>query len=106
MSAKKRGFIWIKMRGERPNPRLMPIEWSSKAELNKTLKAELTKWAKVVWKNQGALVDVTTLDTPRGGSITVNGESEPCCRFGIGDGKREATPQPVDALFAVDGIRR
>lgn len=105
MSVKKTGFIWIKIRGERPNPRLMPVEWTSKTDLNRILKFELTKWAKVVLKNQGASVDVTTLDTERGGSITINGETEPCCRFGVGDGAREATPPPVEALFALDGAK-
>lgn len=75
----------------------------TRAERNRLVKVSVTAWAKNVWKSQSVVVDVTTLDLDRGGVITINGETEACCKFWLEPFIPK--PAPVSALFAVGGAR-
>lgn len=101
MSQRKHAYVCVKIRGERPAPRIIAVSWMTKAERNRLVKVNVAAWAKTVWKSQNVVVDVTTLDFDKGGLITINGESEAVCRFWL-----EAfipKPTPISALFAAGG---
>lgn len=101
MSQRKHAYVCVKVRGERPAPRVIAVSWTSKTERNRVVKASVTAWAKTIWKRQSVEVDVTTLDLDRGGVITINGETEAVCKFWL-----EAfipKPTPISALFAAGG---
>lgn len=103
MSQRKWGEIVISVRGERSRPTRLQVSWTSRADMNSSVKAKVSAWAKNIWKNQQALIDVTTLDTDAGGKILINGETEAVARFRV-EVQTVSVPEPVPALFAA-GVR-
>lgn len=83
MSQVKHASILMTMRGDTAPSHVITTSWSSKTERNRNVKSTVRAWALGRWKNQALEVDVTVLDTPEGGKITINGETEACCRFKI-----------------------
>lgn len=99
MSQVKQARILLTMRGDAQPSGHLVVVWSTKTERNRNVKSAVRAWALGIWRNQNLDVDVTVLDTKDGGKITVNGETEACCRFILQP--YNSDPRPVSALSVV-----
>lgn len=106
MSAKKTGQIWIRKPNKGMKIRQRTVEWRTYKERNSKVKDQMKKLADKEWPGVDVEIDVTTLDL-NGGKVTALSDHRLLCQFGVSrvEAKDEEIPEPVDALFVLDGAK-
>ena len=76
---RQNGVVRLKSRNGGFTPEWLRVSYRNRGELKRQIQAR----ALATWRAQHPVVDMTTADQDRGGTITLAGQDEPCAWFTI-----------------------